>query len=52
MSLQLWDTETGELIWASAAEAAFQEEALFDGPVYLREAGLNYLGQHYLRFNA
>ena len=40
MSLQLWDTETGELIWASTAEAAFQGEALFDDPVYLREAGL------------
>ena len=40
MSLQLWDTETGELIWASVAEGAFQEEALFDDPVYLREAGL------------
>lgn len=39
MSLQLWDTETGELIWASTAEAAFQGEALFDDPVYLREAG-------------
>ncbi len=40
VSLQLWDTETGQLIWASAAEAAFQEEALFDEPVYLHEAGL------------
>jgi hypothetical protein len=40
VSLQLWDSETGELIWASAAEAAFQEEALFDNPVYLQEAGL------------
>jgi hypothetical protein len=40
VSLQLWDAETGELIWASAAEAAFQQEALFDDPVYLQEAGL------------
>ena len=40
VSLQLWDTETGQLIWASAAEAAFQEEALFDEPVYLHEAAL------------
>ena len=40
VSLQLWYTETGQLIWASAAEAAFQEEALFDEPVYLHEAGL------------
>jgi len=40
VSLQLWDTETGQLVWASAAEAAFQEEALFDEPVYLYEAEL------------
>ena len=40
VSLQLWDTETGELIWASAGEGAFQGEALFDDPVYLQEAGL------------
>jgi hypothetical protein len=40
LSLQLWDTETGELVWASLAEASFQEEALFGDPVYLREAGL------------
>jgi len=39
LSLQLWDTETGELIWASTAEATFQEEALSEDPVYLREAG-------------
>jgi len=39
LSLQLWDTETGELIWASTAEASFQEEAVSEDPVYLREAG-------------
>jgi hypothetical protein len=39
LSLQLWDTETGALIWASTAEATFQEEALSEDPVYLREAG-------------
>ncbi len=39
LALQLWDTETGELIWASTAEATFQEEALSEDPVYLREAG-------------
>jgi hypothetical protein len=39
LSLQLWDTETGELIWASTAEATFQEEAVSEDPVYFREAG-------------
>jgi hypothetical protein len=39
LALQLWDTETGDLVWASTAEGAFQEEALTEEPVYLREAG-------------
>ena len=39
LALQLWDTQTGDLIWASTAEGAFQEEALSEDPVYLREAG-------------
>ena len=39
LSLQLWNTESGELIWASTAEASFQEEAVSQDPVYLREAG-------------
>ena len=39
LALQVWDTETGDLVWASTAEGAFQEEAFTDEPVYLREAG-------------
>jgi hypothetical protein len=39
LALQLWDTETGDLIWASTAEGSFQQEAVTDEPVYLREAG-------------
>lgn len=39
LSLQIWDSETGDLIWASTAEGSFQEEALSEDPVYLREAG-------------
>ncbi|BFU96496.1 MAG: protein of unknown function [Nitrospira sp.] len=39
LSLQIWDTETGDLVWASTAEGSFQEEALSEDPVYLREAG-------------
>jgi len=39
LALQVWDTETGDLLWASTAEGSFQEEALSEDPVYLREAG-------------
>ena len=39
LALQLWDTETGDLIWASMAEGSFQQEAVTQEPVYLREAG-------------
>lgn len=39
LSLQIWDSETGDLVWASTAEGSFQEEALTEDPVYLREAG-------------
>lgn len=39
LALQLWDTETGELIWASTAEGSFEDEAVTEEPVYLREAG-------------
>jgi hypothetical protein len=39
LSLQIWDSDTGDLVWASTAEGSFQEEALTEDPVYLREAG-------------
>ena len=39
LALQLWDTETGDLLWASTAEGSFREEAITEEPVYLREAG-------------
>ncbi len=39
LALQLWDTETGDLIWASTAEGSFEDEAVTEEPVYLREAG-------------
>jgi hypothetical protein len=38
LALQLWDTNTGDLLWASTAEGSFQEEAFTEEPVYLREA--------------
>ena len=38
MSVQLWDTKTGELAWASMAEGTMQSEALAKDPVYLEDA--------------
>lgn len=38
MSVQLWDTKTGELVWASMAEGTMQSEALAKDPVYLEDA--------------
>jgi hypothetical protein len=38
MSVQLWDTKTGELLWASMAEGTMQSEALAKDPVYLEDA--------------
>jgi hypothetical protein len=38
MSVQLWDTKTGELLWASTAEGTMQSEALAKDPVYLEDA--------------
>lgn len=37
LSLQLWDVETGELLWASVAEGAMQNEALSQDPVYFQD---------------
>jgi hypothetical protein len=44
MSVQLWDTMTGELLWASMAEATMQSEALAKDPVYLEDAARVTLG--------
>jgi len=38
LALQLWDTQTGELIWASTAEATLQGESVAQDPVHLEEA--------------
>jgi len=38
MSLQLWDTKTGERLWASTAEGAMQSEAASKDPVYFEDA--------------
>ena len=44
MSLQLWDTETGELLWASRAEGTMQSEAVSKDPVYFEDAARVALG--------
>ncbi|HJT19848.1 MAG TPA: hypothetical protein VJ746_05235 [Nitrospira sp.] len=38
MSVQLWDTKTGELLWASMAEGTMQSEAFAKDPVYMEDA--------------
>lgn len=37
MSLQLWDAETGEMVWASFAETTMQNEAFSQDPVYMED---------------
>ena len=37
ISLQLWDAETGEIVWASVAEATMQNEAVSQDPVYFTD---------------
>ena len=44
LSLQLWDMETGELLWASLAETTMQNEALSQDPVYLEDISRATLG--------
>lgn len=38
LGLQLWDTETGELLWASVAEAVVEDEGIGQEPVYFEDA--------------
>ena len=44
ISLQLWDAETGEIIWASLAETTMQNEAVSQDPVYLEDVSRATLG--------
>ena len=37
LSLQLWDTQSGELIWSSAAETNLQSEAVSQDPVFMED---------------
>jgi hypothetical protein len=38
LGVQLWDTETGELLWASVAEAEVEDEGVGQEPVYFADA--------------
>ncbi len=44
MSVQLWNAETGELLWASIAEGTMQSEAVSKDPVYFEDAARVALG--------
>jgi hypothetical protein len=44
LSLQLWDTQTGELVWTSVAEAILASEAASQDPVFLEDAARIALG--------
>lgn len=44
LSLQLWDAHTGELVWASVAEAILANEAAGQDPVFLEDAARVTLG--------
>ena len=44
MSVQLWNAETGELLWASMAEGTMQSEAVSKDPVYFEDAARVALG--------
>ena len=37
LSLQLWDSETGELLWSSTAESNFQSDVLSLDPVFIED---------------
>jgi hypothetical protein len=37
LSLQLWDTKSGELIWSSAAETNLQSESVTQDPVFMED---------------
>ena len=50
-SLQLWDTETGELLWASLGEGDLPGRRAISCPSVPSGGGTHYLGQHCLRSN-
>ena len=44
LALQLWDTHTGEPVWASVAEAIVSSEVILQDPVFLEDAARVALG--------
>jgi hypothetical protein len=44
VSLELWDAETGEMVWASMAETEMQNEAVSQDPVYFEDVARATLG--------
>ena len=44
LSLQLWDAESGELVWASVAETNMANEAVSQDPLYLEDIARATLG--------
>ena len=44
LALQLWDAETGELVWTSVAETNMANEAISQDPVYLEDIARATLG--------
>ena len=44
LSLQLWDTHTGEPVWSSTAEAILASDVLLQDPIYLEDAARVALG--------
>ena len=44
LSLQLWDTKSGELLWGSGAETTMANEAMSQAPVYFEDIARATLG--------
>jgi hypothetical protein len=44
LSLHLWDTQTGEPVWSSVAEAILSSESVSQDPVFLEDAARIALG--------
>lgn len=44
LALQLWDMDTGALLWASVAEGTMQSEAMTQDPVYFKDIARVTLG--------
>lgn len=50
ISLQLWDAETGDLLWVSVAETTMSNEAVSQDPVYFQDIAIATLGSMMVDF--